>query len=89
MPMCLKPDRMSLDEQQSVAAWMHRNGCRHYIALEPITIHGQWAEYTAICRDDDKSLRRMPVRDGSAVMLGKRRVRIRYPIREHYKNEEK
>ncbi len=77
----LKPDRMSLDEQQSVAAWMRRNGCRHYIALEPITIHGRWAEYTALCRDDDKSIRRMPTRDDSPVMLGKRRVRIRYPFR--------
>lgn len=78
--MHLRPDCMSLDEQQSVARWMHRNGCRHLIALKPITIHGQWAEYTALCRDDAKSLRRMQVRDGSPVVLGKRRVRIRYPF---------
>ncbi len=81
MPVCLKPDRMSLDEQQSVAAWMHRNGCRHYIAIEPIIIHGRWAEYTAICRDDPKSLRRTQVRNDSIVNLGKRRVRIRHPFR--------
>lgn len=77
--MFINPDRLSTEEQRVVAEWLERNGCRHYIALEPIVIRGQWAEYTALCRKDERSVRRMQVRDSEAVPLGRRRVRIRHP----------
>ena len=77
--MYLNPNKMSAADQNRIAAWLERNGCRHYIAMDPIVIRGNVAEYTALCRKDAKSCARMRlnVARDELVPLGRRRLRIR------------
>ena len=75
--MYLHPDRV---DQERVVRWLEANGCRHYVALEPVVVKGSRAYYTAICRKDPRSLARIPVVRSEFVPLGRRSVRIRVPL---------
>lgn len=79
-PMRLNPDKLTHTQLQAVDQWLIANGCTHYVALEPITIKGRRAHYTALCRRDKKSVERIPVREGCAIPLGQRSVHIRVPL---------
>lgn len=78
--MYLNPDHMSYEFQGRIARWLEANGCRHYIALEPITVRGNVAEYVALCRKD--RVHSMRVRDDEIVPLGRKWLRIRVPLRD-------
>lgn len=72
------PDHMTDVDQQRIAHWLEANGCRDWIALEPIVLRGNIAEYTAICRKGRE--RHIRVRDDSFIPRGRRRLRIRIPL---------
>ncbi len=76
--MRLNLDHLSSAQRAVVAAWLEDNGCRHYVAIAPVTIHGNYVEYTAVCRKDKASIRRMPIIDDRVPAI-KKRLRIRVP----------
>ena len=86
--MRLNPDRLTRSQTRAVDAWLVANGCRHHVAIEPITIRGRRAYYTAWGRRDPKSMQRRPVRDGWLVPLGERSVHIRVPLAAYLKREQ-
>lgn len=77
--MYLNPDAMPDAFQRRVARWLEANGCRHHIALEPVVVRGNIAEYVALSRKDDKSLDRQ-IRDADVIPIGLKRLRIRIPL---------
>ncbi len=77
--MYLNPDRMTSQARQRVDRWLQVNGCRHHVALDPIVVRGNVAEYVAISRRDDRSIERQIV-GGGLVELGRKRLRIRVPL---------
>jgi hypothetical protein len=77
--MYLNPQHMSTADQLRIVRWLEANGCRHYIALEPIIIRGNIAEYVALARKDDRSIDRQ-IRAGDFVYLGHKRLRVRIPL---------
>lgn len=68
-----------------VDRWMRANGCRDYVALEPIIVRGNIAEYQAICRRE-----RLNAKPGAGgitktdygwgVKTRTKRLRIRIPF---------
>ena len=83
----LDADRLTREQMRAVDAWLVANGCRHHVAIEPVVVKGRRAHYTAICRRDPKSLRRLPVHDGNLAPLGRRSVRIRVPLADYLTRE--
>lgn len=79
--MYLDPIRLSVTHQQRIVRWLEANGCRDYIDMQPITVRGRWIEYVALCRKDERSLKRQ-IRGGEVVPLGTKRLRIRVPLAE-------
>lgn len=81
--MYIDPDWLTRDQARRVDAWLVANGCRHHVSIDhPVIVKGHRAWYTAMCRRDPKSLRRMrltPERD-NIVPLGRRSVRITVPL---------
>jgi len=75
--MYLRPGRMG--DEARIVRWLEANGCRHWIALEPIIIRGKVVEYTAISRKDDRSLDRQ-LRGCEVTNLGRKRLRLRIPL---------
>ena len=70
------------DQARSVDAWLVANGCRHHVSIDhPVIVKGRRAHYVALCRRDQRSIRRMRVTpDGDVVPLGERSVRITVPL---------
>lgn len=77
--MYLNPNRMRDDHVRRIVRWLEANGCRHYIALEPIIVRGSVAEYVALCRKDERSIDRQ-IRGDEMVPLGPKRLRLRIPL---------
>jgi hypothetical protein len=78
--MYLNPARMDAGQQARIARWLEANGCRHWIALEPIIVRGNVAEYVALARKDDRSLDRQ-IHGNEITPLGRKRLRLRIPLR--------
>ena len=80
--MRIEPDQLARDEARSVDAWLVANGCRHYVSIDhPVIVKGHRAHYVALCRRDQRSIRRLRVTpDGDVVPLGERSVRITVPL---------
>lgn len=72
--MYLNPEHMSAEFEQRLVRWMEANGCRDYIALEPITIRGRVAEYASLGRKG-----RLVICSGEPVTRV-RRLRLRIPL---------
>lgn len=80
--MYLNPSHMTNEHAARIMRWLEANGCRNYIAMQPITVRGRWVEYVALIRKgDEKALRRQHV-GGELVPLGRKRLRIRVPLAE-------
>lgn len=78
--MYLDPNKMSVGHQARIARWFEANGCRHWIALEPIVIRGSVAEYVALAiKGSDKSIDRQ-IRGMEIEPLGTKRLRLRVPL---------
>ena len=86
--MILHPGRLTEQQRQAVDRWLTANGSRHHVSIdEPVVIAGRHAHYTAISRRDRKSMRRIRIRDGWLVPLGRRTVRIRVPLAAYLTRE--
>lgn len=57
--MFLNPERLDGRQQLVVDEWLRANGCRDHVDLVPVVIAGNWIHYSAICRRDPKSVRRL------------------------------
>jgi hypothetical protein len=80
--MYLNPAHMSPQFEARIVRWLESNGCRHWISREhPIIVRGAYAEYTALCRKDDKSLDRHLRGDG-LILAGRKKIRLRIPLRK-------
>lgn len=80
--MYFNANRMDAAYESRIVRWLEVNGCRHWISRDhPVIIRGSIAEYTALCRKDDKSLDRH-LRGDDLVPLGIKRLRIRIPLRK-------
>ncbi len=77
-------DARDIETIDRIAAWMEANGCRDWVAVEPIVVKGRTIYYTSLGRRDGAHPvdQRMVVR-GDEVVTRVRglRVRIRWPGR--------
>lgn len=80
--MYLDPERMDAEFRLRIVRWLEANGCRHHIAMEPLVVRGKVVEYVALCRKDQRSILRAPIRDYAFVPLGRKRLRLRIPLSE-------
>lgn len=77
--MYLNPERMDISLEQRIVRWLEANGCRHWLAREPIVLRGSIVEYTALALKNERSIDRQIHRD-EIVPLGRKRMRIRIPL---------
>ena len=75
--MFLDPEGMGVDFQLRVVSWLEANGCRDWVAMEPIVVRGRLAWYTSMGRKG----RPIVVR-GDSVVTRRKCVRIRIPLSE-------
>lgn len=79
--MYIDPDGLTRDQGRRVDDWLVANGCRHHVSIDhPIIIKGHRAHYVALCRRDQRSVRRLRFTPEGVVPLGKRSVRITVPL---------
>lgn len=65
-----------------ITAWLQENGCRHYVALEPIIVKGNIIEVQALCRVDPKAVQRLAV-DPRTGEFRARTIRLRQRVKLH------
>ena len=80
--MYIDPDCLTRDQARRVDAWLVANGCRHHVSIDhPVIVKGHRAHYVALCRRDQRSMRRLRITpEGDVVPLGERSVRITVPL---------
>ena len=78
--MYLNPERMDDRYQARIVDWLEANGCRDFIAIEPIVVRGQVAEYTSLGRK--YRIHRDPVdwAAGRLLWAKRKRIRVRIPL---------
>lgn len=79
--MIIRPETLNHDQRNAVTDWLKANGCRDYVALEPILIKGSMIEYQALCRRHRTHAMRLDP-DGNAITT-RRQLRIRHPLRRY------
>ena len=87
--MYLNHGRMTIDDRLRIHRWLKSNGCRDYVALLPIVVHGNVAEYWSYGRVDAKrrnpssvnclSPERLEAR-GWELPVRRKRLRLRIPL---------
>ena len=78
--MYFNPDRMDDRYQTRISDWLEANGCRDFIALEPIVVRGQIAEYTSLGRK--YRIDRDPIdwERGLLPWARRKKIRLRIPL---------
>lgn len=77
--MYLDPTRMNSSFEQRIVRWLEANGCRHWIAVEPVIVRGSIVEYTALALKNQRSIDRQ-IHGDEIVPIGRKRMRIRIPL---------
>ena len=78
--MYFNPDRMDDRFQTRISDWLEANGCRDFIALEPIVVRGQIAEYTSLGRKYRIDRDPFDWEHNSFPWARRKKIRLRIPL---------